>query len=147
MYLVLKTVSMWWIYQISFKRACTLMQKSYDSHTPGICVGVHMQNVSANVRVLQIQSFCIFSCILTLLIMLIKPLRTKTYDRCASGDCGTSGLYFSPRLNYMIGSLRMGAYIYIVFQTFLIKWDVITLSLCRRIRRQCLMCMIPCLEY
>ena len=36
-------------------------------------------------------SFCIFSCILTLLIILIKPLTTKAYDRRASGDFGSSG--------------------------------------------------------
>ena len=33
-----------------------------------------------------------FSCILILLIILIKPLTTKAYDRRASGDCGTSGV-------------------------------------------------------
>ena len=31
-----------------------------------------------------------FLCILTLLIILIKPLTTKAYDRCISDDCGTS---------------------------------------------------------
>ena len=77
------------------------MQKSY-CYTPGVSVGVrvgvrvgvgvHMQNVRANVKVLEFKSFCIFSCILTLLVILIKPLTTKAYDRRASGDCGTSGL-------------------------------------------------------
>ena len=72
------------------------MQKSY-CYTPGVGVrvsvrvGVHMQNVRANVKVLEFKSFCIFSCILTLLIILIKPLTTKAYHRRASGDCGTSG--------------------------------------------------------
>ena len=66
------------------------MQKSY-CYTPGVSVGVRMQNVRANVRVLEFKSFCIFSCILTLLIILIKALTTKAYDRGASGDCGTSG--------------------------------------------------------
>ena len=50
-----------------------------------------MQNVRANVKVLEFQSLCIFSCILSLLIILIKPLTTKAYDRRASSDCGTSG--------------------------------------------------------
>ena len=47
----------------------------------------------ANVKVLEFtcKSFCIFSCILTLLLIPIKPLKTKAYDRRASGDCGTSG--------------------------------------------------------
>ena len=76
------------------------MQKSY-CYTPGVrvSVGVHvgvsvrvrMQNVRANVKVLEFKSFCIFSFILSLLIILIKPLTTKAYDRRASGDCGTSG--------------------------------------------------------
>ena len=41
----------------------------------------------------KFQSFYIFSCILSLLIILIKPLTTKAHDRRASGDCtcGTSG--------------------------------------------------------
>ena len=51
-----------------------------------------MQNVRANVKVMEFQSLCIFSCILTLLIILIKPLTTKAHDRRASGDCGTSGV-------------------------------------------------------
>ena len=54
-----------------------------------------MQNVRANVKVLELKSFCIFSCILSLLIILIKPLTTKAYDRRASGDCGTSGYFYS----------------------------------------------------
>ena len=43
-------------------------------------------------KVLEFKSFCIFSCILIMLIILIKPLTTKAYDRRASGDCGTSGI-------------------------------------------------------
>ena len=58
------------------------MQKSY-CYTPA--------SASVYVKVLEFKSFCIFSCILTLLIILIKPLTTKAYDRRASGDCGTSG--------------------------------------------------------
>ena len=42
--------------------------------------------IRANVKVMEFQSLCIFSCILTLLIILIKPLTTKAYDRRASGD-------------------------------------------------------------
>ena len=37
------------------------------------------------------QSFCIFSCILALLIILKKPRTTKVQDRRAFGDCVTSG--------------------------------------------------------
>ena len=54
-------------------------------------VGVRMQNVRANVKVMKFQSLCISSCILILLIILIKPYTTKAHDRRASGDCGTSG--------------------------------------------------------
>ena len=68
--------------------SATLVQKSY-CYTPG--VGVCMQNVRANVKVMKFQSLCIFSCILTLLMILIKPRTTKAHDRRASGDCGTSG--------------------------------------------------------
>ena len=42
-----------------------------------VSVGVRMQNVRANVKVLEFKSFCIFSCILSFLIILIKPLTTK----------------------------------------------------------------------
>ena len=78
------------------------MQKSY-CYTPGVRVrvrvgvsvsvgvGVHIQNVRGNVKVMKFQSLCIFSCIWTLLIILIKPHTTKAHDRRASGDCGTSG--------------------------------------------------------
>ena len=52
------------------------------------------KNVRVNVKVMEFQSLCIFSCILTLLIILIKPLTTKAHDRRASGDCGTSGSNF-----------------------------------------------------
>ena len=75
----------------------TLVQKSY-CYTPGVRVhvrvgvGVRKENVRANVKVMEFQSLCIFSCILTFLIILIKPLTTKAHDRRASGDCGTSGL-------------------------------------------------------
>ena len=34
-----------------------------------------------------------FFCILTLHIILIKPLTINVHDRCASDDCGNSGLY------------------------------------------------------
>ena len=56
-----------------------------------------MQNVRANVKVMEFQSLCIFSCILTLLIILIKSLTTKAHDRRTSGDCGTSGNPWSIR--------------------------------------------------
>ena len=62
-----------------------------------------MQNVRANVKVLEFKSFCFFSCILSLLIILIKPLTTKAYDRRASGDCGTSGF---PNPLYLLCRLR-----------------------------------------
>ena len=52
--------------------------------------------------VLEFKYFCIFSCILTLLIILIKPLTTKAYDRRASGDCGTSGFC----TNYLIDQMH-----------------------------------------
>ena len=42
------------------------MLKSY-CYTPG--VGVRMQNVRENVKVMKFQSLCIFTCILTLLII------------------------------------------------------------------------------
>ena len=45
-------------------------------------------NVRAHVKVLDLQSFCIF-----LAFKLIKPLTTKVYDRPTSGDCGTSGQF------------------------------------------------------
>ena len=48
--------------------------------------------------VMEFQSLCIFSCILTLLIILIKPLTSKAHDRRASGDCGTSGYRKGPAL-------------------------------------------------
>ena len=75
-------------------------QKSF-CYTPGvgvrvgISVHVHMQNVRANVKVMKFQSLCIFSCILTLVIILIKPRTTKAHHRRASGDCGTSGYFYS----------------------------------------------------
>ena len=85
---------MWGTHFHCFKRACTLVQKSF-CYTPGlrirVRVSVHVQNVRANVKVMEFQSLCIFSCILTFLIILIKPLTIKPHDRRASGDCGTSG--------------------------------------------------------
>ena len=82
---------------LHFWRACTLVQKSY-CYTPsvrvGVRVGVRMQNVRANVKVMEFQSLCIFSCILAMFIVQIKPLTTKAHDRRASGDCGTSGLHY-----------------------------------------------------
>ena len=50
------------------------VQKPY-CYTPGICVGVYMENVRANVKVLKFQ-----------------PLFTKAYDSLTSSDCGTSAL-------------------------------------------------------
>ena len=78
-----------------------LSQKSY-CYTPG--VRVCMQNVRANVNVMEFQSLCIFSCILTLLIILIKPLTTKAHNRRASDDCGTSG-YFQ---NGLVATIIVG---------------------------------------
>ena len=52
------------------------MQKSY-CYTTGASVGIRKQNVRANVKVMEFQSLRIFSCILVLLIILIKPLATK----------------------------------------------------------------------
>ena len=75
------------------------MQKSY-CYTPGVRVGVRMQNVRVNFKVLKFKSFGIFSYIVSLLIILIKPLTTKAYDRRASGDCGTSGIIYGGRLWY-----------------------------------------------
>ena len=72
------------------------MQKSY-CYTVGVRVrvdvSVHVQMLG---RMLKSWNFslCIFSCILTLLIILIKPLTTKAHDRRASGDCGTSCLFY-----------------------------------------------------
>ena len=61
-------------------------QKSY-CYTPGVRVGVRvgvgvrvrMQNVRAkfNVKVMEFQSLCIFSCILAMFIILISPLQQK----------------------------------------------------------------------
>ena len=31
-------------------------------------------------------------------MILIKPLSPKAYDRRASGDCGTSGMFYAPNL-------------------------------------------------
>ena len=84
-----------WEKQTIYLCACTLVQKSY-CYIPGVHVGVsvRVQNVRANVKDMEFQSLCIFCCILTLLIILIKPYTTKAHDRGASGDCGTSGSIF-----------------------------------------------------
>ena len=59
-------------------RLRTLVQKSYCyTHGVSVSVGVRMQNVRANVKVMKFQSLCIFSCILTLLIKLINPHTKK----------------------------------------------------------------------
>ena len=78
------------------------MQKSYF-YTPGVRVGVgvHMQNVRTNVK--DIETICIFSCILSLPIILIKPLTTKAYDMRASGDCGTSGQRWNNVIDFNVG--------------------------------------------
>ena len=75
------------------------MQKSY-CYTPGVGlrvgvsvrVGVHKM-LGQMLKSWNFSLYVFFSCTLSLLIILIKPLSTKTYDRCASGDCGTSGLH------------------------------------------------------
>ena len=67
------------------------------------------QYIRENVKVLEFHSFCIFSCFLTLFIILIKPFTTKAYDRCASGDCGTSSYINCCILIYMFQQ-RRGAY-------------------------------------
>ena len=74
----------------TFKCVRTLVQKSY-CYTPRVSVGVCIQNVRANVKVFKLKPFCVSVCSLTLLIILIKPITTRAYDRHASGDCGTSG--------------------------------------------------------
>ena len=81
-------------------------------------VGVRMQNVRANIKVIKFQSLCIFSCILTLLIILIKPLTTKTHDKRASGDCGTSGIH-----RYW---LMRGKYLYILRSKFKVTTKKVT---------------------
>ena len=81
-------------------------------YTPGVRVGVSvrvcMQNVRANVKVMEFQSLFIFCCILTLLIILIKPLTTKAHDRRASGECGTSGPegFITVAIKYANSTLR-----------------------------------------
>ena len=40
---------------------------------------------------MKFQSLCIFTCILTLLIIQIKPHTTIAHGKGTSGDCGTSG--------------------------------------------------------
>ena len=72
-----------------FQRNCTLVQKSY-CYTPSVRIYVSMQNVRANVKVLEFRSFCILSCILTLFIILIKPLTIKAYGSHTASDCGIS---------------------------------------------------------
>ena len=68
-----------------------------------------MQNVRANVKVIEFQSLCIFFCILTLLIILIEPLKSKAYDRRASGDCGTSGYFVAWGINNLETHLALFA--------------------------------------
>ena len=96
------------------------MQKSY-CYTPGVCVrvsvGIRKQNVRANVKVMEFQSLCIFSCILTLLIILIKPLPTKAHGRHASGDCGTSGL------SWYIHMMRLSIIIWYSIKVFTFKYN------------------------
>ena len=66
----------------------TFVQKSYY-YTPciGVCISVHMLNVRVNVKVLESQSVCIFSCILIFCVLLIKPLTTKAHGSRASSGC------------------------------------------------------------
>ena len=65
------------------------MPKSYR-YTPGIGVsvsirvGIHIQNVRANVKVYEFQSFCISSCILAMFILLIKSLTTKAHPQACT---------------------------------------------------------------
>ena len=75
-----------------------------------------MQNVRANVKVMKFQSLCIFSCILTLLIILIKPRTTKAHNRCASGDCGTSGLTCFSVISCISQSSGWHCRSYLIFQ-------------------------------
>ena len=55
--------------------------------SPGVSVHICILNVRANVEVLEFQSFCIFSCILILFMILIKLLTTKANGGPAFGDC------------------------------------------------------------
>ena len=57
---------------------------------------------------MEFRSLCIFSCTLTLLIILIKPLTTKAHYRRASGDCGTSGnfAYYTNKAPHNKSSLQ-----------------------------------------
>ena len=66
--------------------------------------------------VLEFQSFCIFSCILTWFIKLIKPFRTKAYDSCVSDDYGTFCITDANAIQYSPGpkaklKLRIGLYV------------------------------------
>ena len=75
-----------------------------------------MQNVRANVKVMEFQSLCIFSCILTLLIILIKPPTTKAHNRRASGDwhlwlcCQQSTTYRSICTSSVCLSVRLSGF-------------------------------------
>ena len=60
---------------------CTIISKS--------CT---FAKLTAKVWCWFVQSFSIFSYILSLFIILIKPLTTKAHTSCASGDSGTSGV-------------------------------------------------------
>ena len=75
----------------------------YPSVRISVGVSIQMQNVRANVKVMKFQSLCIFSCILTVLIILIKPQITKAHDRRTSGYCGTSG--YAPAWKVLWGHL------------------------------------------
>ena len=66
------------------------MQKCY-CYTPGVGVCVGVNNGVHKMLGQMLKSICISSFILTLLIILMKPLSTQAFDRRASGDCGTSG--------------------------------------------------------
>ena len=70
------------------------MQKNYCYTLESASASASACKMLGQMLVMKFQSLCIFSCILTLLIILIKPLTTKAHDRHASGDIGTSGLSF-----------------------------------------------------
>ena len=104
------------------------MQKSY-CYTPsvgvGARVGVRMQNVRANVKVLEFKSFCIFS------FILIKPLTTKAYDRRASGDCGTSGYIVQViSMTHALGILYISSSLLTLVEQFLAYQDKYLESYC-----------------
>ena len=70
------------------------MSNFFFSPPAHLCAVTYMTEISLIVTLnsqFNLNSTVFFSCILTLFIILIKPLRSKAYDRRASGDCGTSG--------------------------------------------------------